>query len=252
MLNSHGCRACRKIFDNREWPKQILKNHQHSKRKLICSACKAEGFTTYCTDGVTCRMCGKKRGVGKFSKHARYDQRRRNSILICHDCIDRRRCQGVNCVAILDKSSVSAREWKYKKRHPHSFLLCNNCKAKGLSKKDNNVYQCTNCKNMFGCKRFDPDQLRKVKRGKQNKLECKICIDGIATRLKHLEAALKKSKRRCTCYQLLHAAKCRLSPCNFGKRRWPGSDGYITLEDSQFLNSRTPPPKWWRQAIGRK
>ena len=219
---------------------------------LICNVCKVEGFTPNSTDGVTCEVCGKKRGAGKFNKDARYDQCRKNSKLICHDCIDRRRCQGVNCVAILDKSSVSAREWKYKTAHPHSYLLCNNCKAMGLSKKDNTVYQCTSCKEMLGEKRFDPDQLQEFKRKRTTKLDCKICIDGIATRLKHLEAALKKSKRRCTCYQLLHAAKCPLSPCYFGERRWPGSDGYITLEDSQFLNSRTPPPKWWRQATGRK
>ena len=177
---------------------------------------------------------------------------RRNGELICEDCIDKKRCDGAECDAILNKSAVSAREWKYKQEKPDSYLLCSNCRAKGLSKKDNKLYQCTNCKEMLGCKYFDAPQLYDTKRGRQTKVQCKTCTDGIATRLKHLEAALKKSKRRCTCYQLLHAAKCPLSPCYFGERRWAGSDGYITLEDSQFLNSRTPQPKWWRKANGRE
>ena len=93
MLNSHGCRACCKIFDNREWPKHILTNHCRFYRNLLCNVCKVEGFTPNSTDGVTCEVCGKKRGAGKFNKDARYDQCRKNSKLICHDCIDRRRCQ---------------------------------------------------------------------------------------------------------------------------------------------------------------
>ena len=251
-LNSHGCSACQKIFDNREWPKEMLRNHLRFSRKLICSACRANGFTTHCTDGRACKICEKKRGAGKFNKYARWDQSRRNSDIICDDCIDKKRCDGPKCAAILNKSAVSAREWKYKQEEPDSYLLCSNCRAKGLSKKDNKLYQCSNCKEMLGCKYFEVQQLSDKKRGHQTKVECKTCTEGIATRLKHLEAALKKSKRRCTCYQLLHRAKCPLSPCYFGERRWAGSDGYITLEDSQFLNSRTPQPKWWKKANGRQ
>ena len=69
-LNSHGCSACQKIFDNREWPKEMLRNHLRFGRKLICSACRANGFTTYCTEGRACTICEKKRGAGKFNKYA--------------------------------------------------------------------------------------------------------------------------------------------------------------------------------------
>ena len=115
----------------------------------------------------------------------------------------------------------------YKEEHKHSFLLCDSCKARGLSKKDRFLYKCTNCKEEFGCKRFGGVMLANFKRDLQTKLECKICIERIATRLKQLETALKKSKRVCTCYQPLHAAKCPLSYCYFGENRWPGSDGQI-------------------------
>ena len=108
----------------------------------------------------------KKRGAGKFNKYARWNQSRRNSELICDDCIDKKRCDGPKCDAILNKSAVSAREWKYKQTHPDSYLLCSNCRAKGFSKKDNKLYQCTSCKEMLGCKCFDTDELYRMKRSK--------------------------------------------------------------------------------------
>ena len=70
-------------------------------------------------------------------------------------------------------------------------------------------------------------------------------IRKIADRMKELEKKLKKSKRVCNCYQLLHASKCPLTPCYAGERRWPGSDGYINRVEMEFLNSRTPRPEWW-------
>ena len=100
--------ACQKIFDNSEWPKEILRNHLRFGRKLICSACRANGFTANCTDGRACTICEKKRGTGKFNKYARWDHSRRNSDLICDDCIDKKRCDGAKCDAILNKSAVSA------------------------------------------------------------------------------------------------------------------------------------------------
>ena len=61
----------------------MLWNHLRYNIKLICSACRADGCTTYCTDGRTCKLCEKKRGAGKFDKYTRWDQGRRNSELIC-------------------------------------------------------------------------------------------------------------------------------------------------------------------------
>ena len=97
------------------------------------------------------------------------------------------------------------------------------------------MYECTNCKEKFGCKRFEGKMLANFKQSQVEKLECKKCIDRIATRLKHLETALKKSRRVCTCFELLHSAKCPLTPCYSGEKRWPGSDGHITFEDMQFF-----------------
>ena len=72
-----------------------------------------------------------------------------------------------------------------KTQNLRSYLLCSNCRAKGLPKKNINVHPCTSCKEMLGGKRFDICQLLKFRGKEQTKLECKICIDRIATRLKH-------------------------------------------------------------------
>ena len=92
--------------------------------------------------------------------------------------------------------------------------------------------------------------MENFKGSRQEKLECKTCVQRIATRLKQLETALKKSKRVCKCFQPLHAAKCPLTPCYSGEKRWPGSDGHISYEDMLSLNRRRPPPKWWWHAHG--
>ena len=48
-----------------------------------------------------------------------------------------------------------------------------------------------------------------------------------------------------------HKARCPLTLCIFGERRWPGSDGFITVDDKNFLDSLTPKPVWWLRAWGR-
>ena len=101
-------------------------------------------------------------------------------------------------------------------------------------------------------KAFTQQLLKRWMIAKNTKLECADCVRKIADRLKELEKKLKKSKRVCNCYNLLHASKCPLTPCYAGERRWPGSDGYINREEMQFLNSRTPRPEWWLRACGRK
>ena len=61
----------------------------------------------YCTDGRASTICEKKRGAGKFNKYARWDQSRRNSELICDDCIDMRFSTGNRTFFIAVVSAMS-------------------------------------------------------------------------------------------------------------------------------------------------
>ena len=54
-----------------------------------------------------CTICEKKRGAGKFNKYARWDQSRRNSELICDDCIDMRFSAGNRTFFIAVISTMS-------------------------------------------------------------------------------------------------------------------------------------------------
>ena len=84
------------------------------------------------------------------------------------------------------------------------------------------------------------------------KLVCKECTQNEAKLVKELHMKLRKSKRQCNCFLPLHKERCPLAPCYHGERRWPGSDGYISINDRDFLNSLKPPPDWWKKALGQK
>ena len=38
---------------------------------------------------------------------------------------------------------------------------------------------------------------------------------------------------------------------HIGEERWPGSDGFISLENKNVLDSLHPKPLWWLEAWGR-
>ena len=71
-------------------------------------------------------------------------------------------------------------------------------------------------------------------------------------RLKGSEMLVTKSKRFCKCHCPIHKDKCPLTPCIFGEKRWPGSDGYITEAEKKFLDSLNPRPTWWTKAWGKR
>ena len=152
----------------------------------------------------------------------------------------------------MERSAINKGDLHYKTRCPKSMLLCAKCKAAGLTKKDGEKYDCTSCGQAMGRTRFSAKVMHNKQKGQNTKLECMECEKRMAEILKVLEKNLKKSKRICTCYQLLHAEKCPLTPCYSGEQRWPGSDGYINRIDRDFLNNRCPRPKWWWRAWGRR
>ena len=93
--------------------------------------------------------------------------------------------------------------------------------------------------------------LRHFEHDHQPKLVCKECTSRETNQLKELQMKLKMSQRRCNCHRPLHDPRCPLAPCYHGERRWPGSDGYITIQERNFLDNLNPNPPWWRAAWGR-
>ena len=67
---------------------------------------------------------------------------------------------------------------------------------------------------------------------------------------KLLQAKFKQSKVYCKCDHLFgHAEKCPLHRVLYNAAtRYPGCDGYITLEENEWLNQLNERPKWWRKA----
>ena len=196
---------------------------------------------------VKCIRCGKSRGPLKFTPRDRQNKRARDekTECICVDCQSKVQCKG--CESWWDKNTVSKEDWDYKSRY--GSWLCKICKDKGCSKQDATLYECTECRKELGRKRFDSKMMENhAARG--SRLECQECTTSITKRLRDLEVGLKKSKRVCKCHEVLHEAKCPLTPCYAGELRWPGSDGYISREDRDFLNARKPRPKWWWRAWG--
>ena len=231
----------------------MLRHHRKSKTILICKSCSGEGYSPYNIKPIKCTKCERWRGHLKFedaNQRRNRPERDGNRTFICIDCVGKEKCDG--CSVLMERSAVKKRDLKYKKENPKSKLLCAKCTAAGYTKHDIDSYECTSCGQKKGRSAYEYKTLNNCLHGHNIKLECRDCAKKIAGRLKELETKLKKSKRICNCYQLLHANKCPLTPCRFGERRWPGSDGYINQVEMEFLNSRRPPPKWWSRACGRK
>ena len=252
-LNAHGCSACKKIYPREQWTTKSLNHHRFYKRPLICKICFDEGYSARDFEPIQCTICERWRGHRKFEeKHQKHNRKRGGDkfTCICIDCESKEKCDG--CGVLMEKSAIKKKDLYYKARYPNSKMLCDKCIAAGLTKDDAAKYECTSCGQKMGRSAFAYKPLNNWLQASNAKLECADCVRKIADKLKELQKKLKKSKRICNCYQLLHASKCPLTPCYAGERRWPGSDGYINRVEMQFLNSRTPQPEWWLRACGRK
>ena len=137
-------------------------------------------------------------------------------------------------------------------RKKSTALVCKPCRQNGYTPDDVETYQCQTCPTKGGWKIFDQSLIHNFKTNDREKLLCKSCVAQKAERIKQLQKKLRQSKRRCTCGCPIHRPKCPLSPVVYDERRWPGSDGYISSDDRQFLDSLRPRPQWWTDAWGRK
>ena len=65
------CSSCKTKYELKYWSKFELKNHSSClQTKLVCKACRAQGFTPWNLEAYTCQTCSCKFGVNKFDKYA--------------------------------------------------------------------------------------------------------------------------------------------------------------------------------------
>ena len=175
-------------------------------------------------------------------------RRGRISTLRYWDCNSLSKCSA--CQTGYQKSSWGTQALKDSQRRG-SALVCKDCRGKGCTADDIRLYPCTRCAREFGTTRFDKQVLKDLRDHGRSMLTCKECSTARAAREKALHAQLRKSKRVCKCFCLYHKDACPLSPCVYGEKRWPGSDGHITADDRAFLDNLRPRPAWWLKAWGK-
>ena len=87
-LRKHRCSSCKTRYELKYWSKQELKNHASCLHtKLVCKACRAQGFTPWNLEAYTCQECACKFGANRFSKTKLYDfNSHRRDKLHCLQC----------------------------------------------------------------------------------------------------------------------------------------------------------------------
>ena len=219
--NGHGCSACKNVFDASSWNAQMVKNHRHWDRDLVCPGCAERGYAPGKYDEHQCEECFEKFGSLKFDKHVLHNAKRQEkSRLVCQDCQTKLRCG--KC-----KTAYELKYWSKSERDHHASsqgttLVCKACRAQGFHPYDLETYTCQKCACRFGAHRFNRDLLKHHKHHQRKKLECKLCVAGAEERVRLLRKALQKSKRKCKCHGRIHQEMCPLTPVVFGEKRWPG------------------------------
>ena len=145
---------------------------------------------------------------------------------------------------------MPAQELKNQKKQG-SKIVCAACRKNGVTAFDLELYACQECQHHLGNKKFGEDALWNYKYHDYKRLVCTHCKEFSAQREKMLRSRFRASKVYCKCFCPMHQDRCplvRVSP----KPRWPGCDGYISVEEMKFLNSLHPRPAWWSKAWGRK
>ena len=71
--------------------------------------------------------------------------------------------------------------------------------------------------------------------------------------VRNLHAKFRRSRYFCKCGSNIHFLYCPLAPDIYCTRRWPGCDGYISLEEYEFLSRlKKKRPRWFVFALRRR
>ena len=89
----HGCSACENLFETSTWNAQLIKNHRHSNRDLVCPRCVERGFTPSKYEKHECEECLETFGSLRFDADLLKNWvRRPDSRKVCKDCQNKLRC----------------------------------------------------------------------------------------------------------------------------------------------------------------
>ena len=235
----------------KEWPKTEIRNHTcYPRRMLICAICKRDGYTVNNVSTYRCKTCGTLMGCKKFDSKALKNAKLRGklTLLSCSHCRAIMTC--ATCKKKQGQEYWSNTEIKnYISKG--SALVCKECRHRGCTSRDPTLYTCTTCSETFGAAQIDSKSFVNFKSHGRRTLTCSNCMNARKIHVMSLKSILSKSTRKCTCLCPFHKALCPLTPCTLGEKRWPGSDGFISLEDKNFLESLQPKPPWWQAAWGR-
>ena len=70
-MTSLRCSSCKRRYELKYWGKHERKNQNSClKTKLVCKACRAQGFTAWSVEAYTCHTCSCKFGPNKFATFA--------------------------------------------------------------------------------------------------------------------------------------------------------------------------------------
>ena len=241
--------TCGKAYPRAHWSADILKKHRTDKtRKLVCRGCTDKGCSARDVNLYHCESCDLYLGHARFDKHSLYNKAksgRRQAGLVCRECQSRIPCDAC-------KKRYPKKEWPVKmlanQRNGGTNLVCRNCREKGCTAHDMNVYTCQRCRKEIGSGRFDKKLLENFKNLDRRKLICLACTKECDEKTRLLHCQFKESKIYCECGCLIHREHCPLVPRYYGERKWPGCDGCISAEDRIFLDELRPAPLWWRKA----
>ena len=231
----------------------MLHHHRFKDRDLVCTDCQHKGYAVGHYDGYVCKDCRETLGSLRFDQEdIKNFKRKKTTRLVCQDCKSKLRCAA--CEVAFPRTAWTSEERKNydrKDREKGTALVCKACRQAGYSPDDVATYKCQHCEKEGGWKAFDPGLIFHHKVHGNKKLLCTACAAKLAEMTKELQKKLKQSRRLCKCFCPVHKPKCPLEPCYDGDRRWPGSDGYISAKERQFLDNLNPQPEWWAKAWGR-
>ena len=174
------CRKCNTAHELRYWSgteRQI----STQRTKLVCKACRAQGFHPGDLETYTCETCACDFGALKFKPiHLQYFKVRRKKKfqrLLCTQCAvgDKRMLQCAKC-----KRAYELKYWSKSALDNHSSsrrtkLVCRACRAQGFRSGDLETYTCQTCACEFGTNEFNQIQLHHFKYHRRKKLQCRQC-----------------------------------------------------------------------------
>ena len=184
--NSHGCSACKKVFDASTWSAKMIKNHRQRNTDLVCADCRELGYGPNRYDEHQCEECCETFGSLKFDRKLKYNKKRREGCrLVCKACRSKIRCSAcrskIRCSAC--NRAYEPEYWSKCERKNHfsteqTKLVCKACRAQGFTPWSVKEYTCETCAGKFGAKLFDRTKLHNFQAGRRKMLHCLQCERG--------------------------------------------------------------------------